>query len=135
LGLLTYERLAGGRPPMDGALPSVTTVGAVVPVAVDSVIAQATATDPAERHATAEAFLAAFGRACGAIAPAPVYTAVDNPYKGLHAFGEADQEDFYGRESLVSELAADVAEHRLVAVVGPSGIGKSSVVRAGLIPA
>jgi WD40 repeat protein/DNA-binding SARP family transcriptional activator/tRNA A-37 threonylcarbamoyl transferase component Bud32 len=137
LGLLTYELLTGRRPPMDGVLPSVTTVGAVVPVAVDSVIAQATATDPAERYATAEAFLAAFGRACGAIAPAPVsvYTAVDNPYKGLHSFGEADQGDFYGRESLVSELAAVVAEHRLVAVVGPSGIGKSSVVRAGLIPA
>jgi len=137
LGLLAYELLTGRRPPMDGALPSVAAVGAALPVSIDSVIAKATTVDPAERYATADAFLAAFGLACGATPPAPesVYTAVDNPYKGLHAFDETDEDDFYGRDALVAELVAAVAEHRLVAVVGPSGIGKSSVVRAGLVPA
>lgn len=137
LGLFAYELLTGRRPPMDGALPSVAAVGAALPVSIDSVIAKATAVDPVERYATADAFLAAFGLACGATLPAPesVYTEVDNPYKGLHAFGETDEDDFYGRDALVAELIAAVAEHRLVAVVGPSGIGKSSVVRAGLVPA
>jgi serine/threonine protein kinase/DNA-binding SARP family transcriptional activator/WD40 repeat protein len=137
LGLLTFELLTGRRPPMDGGLPSVASVRPDVPAAIDDVIAKATAARPDERHASADAFLAAFGLACGAALaePEPVYTEVENPYKGLRAFGETDAEDFYGRDSLVTELVSALAEHRLVAVVGPSGIGKSSVVRAGLIPA
>jgi len=62
-----------------------------------------------------------------------------NPYKGLRAFGEADSADFFGREALVGRLVARLEEvahaGRLLVVVGPSGSGKSSVVRAGLIPA
>jgi DNA-binding SARP family transcriptional activator len=62
-----------------------------------------------------------------------------NPYKGLRAFGEADSADFFGRDALVGRLVARLEEvahaDRLLAVVGPSGSGKSSVVRAGLIPA
>src|SRR5207244_747384 len=48
--------------------------------------------------------------------------------------GESDAEHFFGRDALVAQLVGAVAEHRLVAVVGPSGIGKSSVVKAGLVP-
>ncbi len=59
----------------------------------------------------------------------------DNPYKGLRAFEEADADDFHGRESLVDVLVDRVAEERFLTVIGPSGSGKSSVVRAGLIPA
>lgn len=62
-----------------------------------------------------------------------------NPYKGLRAFGEADSGDFFGREALVGRLLARLDEvihdGRLLVVVGPSGSGKSSVVRAGLVPA
>jgi WD40 repeat protein len=62
-----------------------------------------------------------------------------NPYKGLRAFEEADARDFFGREALVQQLVVRLAEegesHRFLAVVGPSGSGKSSVVKAGLIPA
>jgi len=62
-----------------------------------------------------------------------------NPYKGLRAFEEADAADFAGREALVGKLvermAAGGEAGRLLAVVGPSGSGKSSVVSAGLIPA
>jgi WD40 repeat protein len=58
-----------------------------------------------------------------------------NPYKGLRPFGEADAADFFGREALTEVLVARLAETRFLAVVGPSGSGKSSVVRAGLIPA
>ncbi|MGH6961716.1 MAG: ATP-binding protein, partial [Dongiaceae bacterium] len=64
---------------------------------------------------------------------------IANPYKGLRAFGEADAADFYGRETLTQQLLARLAEGgdlaRFLAVVGPSGSGKSSVVRAGLAPA
>src|SRR5689334_1506807 len=62
-----------------------------------------------------------------------------NPYKGLQAFQEADAPDFFGRESLTARLLARLGEAtefaRFLAVVGPSGSGKSSVVRAGLLPA
>ena len=72
----------------------------------------------------------------GKAAPAAeTYTPAENPYKGLRAFDEADAADFYGRDALVDELVHAVGDRRLVAVVGPSGIGKSSVVKAGLVPA
>jgi WD40 repeat protein/class 3 adenylate cyclase len=57
-----------------------------------------------------------------------------NPYKGLRAFAEDDAEDFFGREALTEHLVARLAQTRFLAVVGPSGSGKSSVVRAGLVP-
>ncbi|MDH3540104.1 MAG: winged helix-turn-helix domain-containing protein [Acidimicrobiia bacterium] len=64
--------------------------------------------------------------------------AVRNPYKGLRAFEETDAEDFYGRNDLVRRLAERLNARdptgRLVVLAGPSGSGKSSVVRAGLIP-
>jgi WD40 repeat protein/class 3 adenylate cyclase len=57
------------------------------------------------------------------------------PYKGLEAFQPQDAEFFFGREELVADLAARLAGSAFLAVVGPSGSGKSSVVRAGLVPA
>ena len=81
----------------------------------------------------------AFRRALGAravgLAPAVPGAIVANPYKGLRAFEEGDAVDFFGREELVEELVKRVEQTRFLAVVGPSGSGKSSVVRAGLIPA
>jgi DNA-binding SARP family transcriptional activator/class 3 adenylate cyclase/WD40 repeat protein/energy-coupling factor transporter ATP-binding protein EcfA2 len=57
------------------------------------------------------------------------------PYKGLARFEEADAANFFGRERLVADLVARLAESPMLAVVGPSGSGKSSLVRAGLLPA
>ena len=58
------------------------------------------------------------------------------PYKSLAAFGEADAEFFCGREALVTDLVDHLRRNpRFLAVVGPSGSGKSSVVQAGLFPA
>ncbi|MDQ7025752.1 MAG: protein kinase, partial [Anaerolineae bacterium] len=64
---------------------------------------------------------------------------IDNPYKGLAAFQETDVADFFGRTALTHRLLERVIErdakyNRLLAVVGASGSGKSSVVRAGVIP-
>jgi len=56
-----------------------------------------------------------------------------NPYKGLQEFNEADAGYFFGRDELVDRLLA-ACSARLASVVGPSGSGKSSVVRAGLVP-
>ena len=73
------------------------------------------------------------------LAPETREAPVRNPYKGLRAFGEVDADDFFGRESLTTRLVNRLSEvieaGRLLTVVGPSGSGKSSAVRAGLIPA
>jgi basic membrane lipoprotein Med (substrate-binding protein (PBP1-ABC) superfamily) len=59
-----------------------------------------------------------------------------NPYRGLFAFKEQDAAVFFGRTQLVDKLVHGLSgAHRFMAVVGPSGSGKSSVVRAGLLPA
>ena len=63
----------------------------------------------------------------------------ETPYKGLQAFEAADHRDFFGREDLTEKLVRRLNEDhpmkRFLAVLGPSGSGKSSVVKAGLIPA
>jgi WD40 repeat protein len=60
------------------------------------------------------------------------------PYRGLLPFGESDAEVFYGRERLAAELAvklaARVSHGGMVVVTGASGSGKSSLLRAGLLP-
>ena len=65
--------------------------------------------------------------------------AARNPYKGLRPFGEQDSPDFFGREALTARLVERLGQAaragRFLAIVGPSGSGKSSAVRAGLIPA
>ena len=64
------------------------------------------------------------------------------PYRGLEAFGPGDAAFFFGRENLTDWLVSDLRREvraasrgvRLLAVLGPSGSGKSSLVLAGLIP-
>ena len=58
-----------------------------------------------------------------------------SPYPGLSAFTEDDAEYFFGRESEVSQLWRKITTRRLLAVIGPSGVGKTSLVRAGIVPA
>ena len=57
------------------------------------------------------------------------------PFKGLAFFDRADAEYFCGRERLIADLLARLVESPLVGILGPSGIGKSSLLRAGLLPA
>ena len=56
------------------------------------------------------------------------------PYRGLYPFRERDVGVFFGRQDLTERLVTEVGRRPLVAVVGPSGSGKSSVVFAGLMP-
>ena len=61
--------------------------------------------------------------------------AIELPYVGLRPFEEQDARFFIGRESDVEALLIRLARARFLAVFGPSGSGKSSLVRAGLVPA
>ena len=61
----------------------------------------------------------------------------ENPYIGLHAFQVTDARNFFGRDDLTKKLLGRLSDddplHRFLAIIGPSGSGKSSLVRAGLI--
>ncbi|MEU7474880.1 helix-turn-helix domain-containing protein [Lentzea sp. NPDC042327] len=56
------------------------------------------------------------------------------PYAGLAAFQAEDADRFFGRDRLVEQLVERTEEQRVVVVVGASGAGKSSLLRAGLLP-
>ena len=152
LGIVAYEMLTGVHPfpesslqellehQVRDAIPSVREIRPKLPEALDRVIAKATAKEAVQRFNDALELAAAFRAAIegAASVPKPVGH-IRNPYKGLRAFLEADAADFFGREALTTRLLRrleeDVEASRFLAVVGPSGSGKSSVVRAGLVPA
>ncbi len=56
------------------------------------------------------------------------------PYVGLDAFQAKNKDQFYGRSQLIDDLLRHVMVNQLIAVIGPSGSGKSSVILAGLLP-
>jgi WD40 repeat protein/energy-coupling factor transporter ATP-binding protein EcfA2 len=62
-----------------------------------------------------------------------VPTGEQAPYVGLQSFGPQDAHRFHGRDRLLARLTKAVREQRLVIVVGASGAGKSSLLRAGLV--
>lgn len=63
------------------------------------------------------------------------------PFKGLQYFDESDADIFFGREALISHLMEQIQYReksrrvRFLAIIGASGSGKSSIIRAGLVPA
>lgn len=57
-----------------------------------------------------------------------------NPYPGLRPFRTTESIVFFGREGISSDLVTRLAKHRFLAVLGSSGTGKSSLIRAGLLP-
>ena len=58
-----------------------------------------------------------------------------NPFPGLRPFKTEEDWLFFGREEQTAALLKLLRTHRFLAVVGSSGSGKSSLVRAGMIPA
>jgi WD40 repeat protein len=57
----------------------------------------------------------------------------DCPYRGLHAYTEADGEYFFGRDSDRDLVTANLVASRLTVLYGPSGVGKSSLLQAGVM--
>jgi hypothetical protein len=58
----------------------------------------------------------------------------ESPYAGLSSFQESDADRFFGRSREIAAMVNRIQDRPLLAVVGPSGTGKSSFVRAGLVP-
>lgn len=137
LGVLIAEALTGMTDELDEPRRS-------LPDQVARVIDRATAVDATGRYGNVHELVTDLREALSDDMPgSPVIpldeAAVGNPYKGLRAFDAVDAVDFFGRERLVERLIARLGVNgtrgRFIAVVGPSGSGKSSAVRGGLLPA
>jgi WD40 repeat protein/serine/threonine protein kinase len=115
----------------------------LLPVAWFDIVEQGTALDPKSRFASMAAWRSAvqdtLAREAAAMHGDQPTELVDTkaacPYKGLAAYQSADASRFFGREALIDELVRRVQQRRVLVVGGASGSGKSSVIRAGLIPA
>lgn len=124
-----------------GSGGSVADVSDQLPPELASVLDRATQRQAINRFASVAEFAAALAAAAGSAEDQLDASGgpTRNPYKGLMAFGRSDAEDFFGREDLIMRLLDRLGgagvRSRFIALVGPSGSGKSSVVRAGLLPA
>lgn len=89
---------------------------------------------PLSKHARGEYIFLAPGRTPD-LPPAPVLDENSNPWRGLDAYELEHSALFFGREELIEQLRQRLAAQPLTIVTGASGSGKSSVVKAGLLPA
>lgn len=134
-----------------------------MPLELEGVLQKVLAKEPADRYQNTSKLVKALQKACDVSAnillkPPPVKTlalpaapinganlivpakievetaVITSPYCGLFAFSEKDAPHFFGRESFTEQLIDAVQQQTMVAVIGPSGSGKSSVVLAGLLP-
>ena len=140
-------------------IPDISKVRPELPQALDVVLQRATAKDVDDRYETTLDFARAFASVIRDVAPgmpasgenSTLYVnpmsitqaeenifQLTNPYKGLRAFQQADTDDFHGRDELITELLERLrvraSNADFLAIVGPSGSGKSSVVKAGMLP-
>ncbi|MCB9436627.1 MAG: protein kinase [Anaerolineales bacterium] len=148
LGVVMYEVLSGRHPFPEPRISSLITKHLLDPLPaltradlsekVNQIIQLATAKDPFLRYtdvlALAKDFREALLERDDTLEIIVDTGDVRNPYKGLRPFDEADSDVFFGREALVNQLMERMKDGRFLAVVGPSGSGKSSLVKAGLVP-
>jgi WD40 repeat protein len=154
LGIMLYEMLTGEHPfgevsfsqmalkHLKDPLPDLPNIPPHLPSNLNPILQRATAKLPHERYSDVRQMAQDFRRALqgdsGSLtldqAERIYHGEISNPYKGLRAFEEADAGDFYGREGLIEQILERMRYDRFLAVVGPSGSGKSSVIRAGVIP-
>jgi serine/threonine protein kinase len=138
---LLWHVLTGHRPP---EARDIRNRMSVLPMAWHEVIEQGMALDPSDRFASMAIWRAAVHDALAQeaaeepnarLTEVVVPTTAECPYKGLAAYQPDDAPRFFGREALIDDLVRRLQMQRVLVVGGPSGSGKSSVVRAGLIPA
>ena len=127
---------------LEHPVPAPSSVAPSVPPWVDEIVARATAKSPGDRYASMTELMASVPAIAASTGGRPTTATLVgelvNPFKALSAFREADAGDFHGRDRLVARFV-EVLERpgsggRMLAVVGPSGSGKSSAVRSGLLP-
>ena len=148
LGALLYE-LGSGRPPHSEKTVEALRLGVLNPAAplssvvadfdpqLGAVIDRCLSREPAARYSSAEELCQALQRTEQGTrtgrARIEQSDAGANPYRGLRAFDREDSALFFGRRTEVSEVLERLAAEPLVLVAGDSGVGKSSLCRAGVL--
>jgi WD40 repeat protein/tRNA A-37 threonylcarbamoyl transferase component Bud32 len=148
LALLAYETLTGAHAFAAPTLAELAEQHLTAPLpalpphlprALDAVLARASDKQPEGRYPSIAELITAVKLAVrGAVDDGEAAEALPDsvvPYPGLAAYGTEDHGVFVGRERDVEDLLDRLEAHALVTVVGPSGIGKTSFLAAGLIPA
>ncbi len=148
VGLILFRMLAGRHPlyPMTGnqlvvtamldqPMPRLREAAPDVPGALADVVDRCLRKVKEERFASARELLRALEPLAPTRTSARVLEGDQSPYAGLASFQENDADRFFGRSREIAAAVARVRERPVVAVTGPSGVGKSSFVRAGLFPA
>ncbi len=146
-GCVLYEMLSGRAPFHKGTTaetmaailhddpPALVGIGREVPPALEGIVTRCLEKRPEDRFSSArdlgfalQAVVVAVPRESARRSEEP------RPYPGLAAFTEGDAEQFFGREEEVASLWRKVPDRKLLALIGPSGAGKTSFLRAGVIP-
>jgi serine/threonine protein kinase len=146
VGIMLYIMVAGRHPlePLGGnqlmvtaildqPMPSARDAGVAMPPALADLIDHCLRKRKDERMPTAEKLLGDLER----LMPdrhGRELSMGESPYAGLNAFQETDANRFFGRTREIAAMLGRLHERPLIGVVGPSGVGKSSFIRAGLIP-
>jgi serine/threonine protein kinase/formylglycine-generating enzyme required for sulfatase activity len=145
LGALLFELCAGYPPHRDvppRALaqqvqkrvpPLVTEIEASVSPKLAAVIERCLARDPADRYASGDELREALEQL--ELTSRTGHIPEGNPYRGLHTFEAEHRGLFFGRRAEIGTLLERLRVEPLVIVAGDSGVGKSSLCRAGVLPA
>ena len=132
-----YPPSTNGKPPGDGVITATELYlylrDVIEPATEEHLQRQTPGIWPLKKHDKGEYIFLSPGHPLN-LPPAPPLDASKNPYRGLKSFEEKHSKLFFGRTELVEKLDNFVKIHPLTVVLGASGSGKSSLVKAGLIP-
>jgi serine/threonine protein kinase len=131
---VTPQRLWKAAATLDEPMPRIASAMPDVPSALEAIIDRCLAKRKEQRFASARELL----EALEPLLPGRLGRRLEegeNPYPGMTAFQESDADRFFGRSRDVTHMIARMTDHPLLGVVAPSGVGKSSFIRAGVIPA
>jgi hypothetical protein len=148
-GILLYRMIAGRHPlyPMDGhqlmvtamlemPMPSLADAApSDVPIELVQVVDRCLRKIKTERWGSASELLAALEPFLPGRRQVAQLASNESPYAGLSSFQEGDAAKFFGRSREVAAMVTRLRERALIGVVGSSGVGKSSFLRAGVVPA
>lgn len=147
IGIILWEMLAGGHPvnpltptslaanagDMNQPMPSIGKLATDIPQKLVRIVDRCLAKKKAERYDSAHELLDELETLLPRRGGRQL-AADESPFPGLTAFQENDADRFFGRSHDVARATARLRDQPIVGVVGPSGVGKSSFVRAGVIP-
>jgi hypothetical protein len=147
LGVTLFEMVSGTQPFRGGDIQAVlyavlneepvelSSVASDLPPGLEAVVHRCLEKDPDERYQEASALAEDLSALLAGRRPIAGFGHEKSPYPGLAPFTEETASFFFGREQEVEALWKKVEQRKLLALIGPSGAGKTSFVRAGVIPA